>query len=126
MSPVVHLQHDRPPHYANAGQERVPVGAVRGQLHGRQRERDRAHGLKFKYFRAGFKKGHVIGTRTLARFITGYAGKNPPPFSRFYMGGENDIRGFDIWGISPIAYVPSEASVPLLNADGSARQQKVI
>jgi outer membrane protein insertion porin family len=79
-----------------------------------------------KYFRSGFRKGHVIGTRTLGRFITGYAGRNPPPFSRFYMGGENDIRGFDIWGISPIAYVPSEASVPLLNADGSARQQKVI
>jgi len=81
---------------------------------------------EFKYFRAGFKKGHVIGTRALGRFITGYAGKNPPPFSRFYMGGENDIRGFDIWGISPIAYVPSEGSVPVLNADGSARQQKVI
>lgn len=81
---------------------------------------------EIKYFRAGFKKGHVIGTRFLGRFITGYAGKNPPPFSRFYMGGENDIRGFDIWGISPIAYVPSEASVPLLNADGSARLQKVI
>lgn len=79
---------------------------------------------EFKYFRAGFKKGHVIGTRTLGRMITGYAGKNPPPFSRFYMGGENDIRGFDIWGISPIGYIPSQASVPVLNADGSARQQK--
>jgi outer membrane protein insertion porin family len=81
---------------------------------------------EFKYFRAGFKKGHVIGTRTLGRMITGYAGRNPPPFSRFYMGGENDIRGFDIWGISPIGYIPSEASVPVLNADGSARQQKLI
>ena len=81
---------------------------------------------EIKYFRAGFKKGHVIGTRALGRFITGYAGRNPPPFSRFYMGGENDIRGFDIWGISPIAYVPSESTVALLNADGSARQQKVL
>ncbi|MCS7025510.1 MAG: outer membrane protein assembly factor BamA [Bryobacteraceae bacterium] len=80
----------------------------------------------FKYFRSGFKKGHVIGMHFLGRFVSGYGGRVAPPFNRFYMGGENDIRGFDIWGISPIAYIPSRASVPLLNADGSARQQKVI
>ena len=27
------------------------------------------------------------------------------------MGGENDVRGFEIWGVSPIAFVPIEASV---------------
>ncbi len=79
-----------------------------------------------KYFRAGFKKGHVIGFHGLGRFLTGYGGKLAPPFNRFYMGGENDVRGFEIWGISPIAYVPSSATVNVLNADGSARQQKVI
>ena len=42
-----------------------------------------------------------------------------PPFSRFYMGGENDIRGFDIWGISPIAFVPTAATVNVLNNDGT-------
>jgi outer membrane protein insertion porin family len=77
-------------------------------------------------FRAGLKKGHVIGFHALGRFVTGYAGQAAPPFNRFYMGGENDIRGFDIWGISPIAYIPSAASVPVLNADGSARTQKII
>jgi outer membrane protein insertion porin family len=79
-----------------------------------------------KWFRAGFKKGHVIGVHGLGRFLTGYSGKLAPPFNRFYMGGENDIRGFEIWGISPIAYVPSEATVNVLNDDGSARLQKVI
>ncbi|MFN7926097.1 MAG: outer membrane protein assembly factor BamA [Bryobacteraceae bacterium] len=79
-----------------------------------------------KYFRAGFKKGHVIGMHGLSRFVTGYSGRVAPPFNRFYMGGENDIRGFEIWGISPIAFIPSSATVPLLNADGSARQQKYI
>ena len=78
------------------------------------------------YFRAGFKKGHVIGMRGLGRFITGYSGKVAPPFQRFYMGGENDIRGFEIWGISPIAFVASSANVPVLNNDGSPRQQKVL
>jgi outer membrane protein insertion porin family len=28
----------------------------------------------------------------------------PPPFQRFYMGGENDIRGFDIRSVSPVAF----------------------
>jgi outer membrane protein insertion porin family len=82
--------------------------------------------IDFKYFRAGFKKGHVIGMHALGRLVTGYGGKVAPPFNRFYMGGENDIRGFDIWQISPIAYVPSEATVNVLNDDGSARLQKVI
>jgi outer membrane protein insertion porin family len=82
--------------------------------------------VDFKIFRAGFKKGHVIGAHSLFRFVSGYGGRVAPPFNRFYMGGENDIRGFEIWGISPVAFIPSEASVPLLNADGSARQQKVI
>ncbi len=82
--------------------------------------------LDMKYFRRGIFKGHVIGAHFLGRFVTGYGGRSAPPFNRFYMGGENDIRGFDIWGISPIAYIPSRAAVPLLNADGSARQQKQI
>src|SRR4029450_7755820 len=82
--------------------------------------------IEAKYFHPAFKKGHVIGTRVLSRFISGYGGKVAPPFNRFYMGGENDIRGFDIWGISPIAYVASESTINVLNDDGSARMQKVI
>jgi outer membrane protein insertion porin family len=79
-----------------------------------------------KYFRRGFKKGHVIGFHFLGRSITGYGGKVAPPFNRFYMGGENDIRGFEIWGISPIAYVPSSANINVLNSDGSPRQQRIL
>ncbi len=79
-----------------------------------------------KYFRAGLKKGHVIGTHVLGRFVSGYGGKVAPPFNRFYMGGENDIRGFEIWGISPIAYIPTDATVNVYNNDGTVRQQPVI
>ena len=78
------------------------------------------------YFRAGFKKGHVIGAHLLGRFISGYGGTVAPPYSRFYMGGENDIRGFDIWGISPFAYIPSQSQVQVYNNDGSPRLQKVV
>jgi outer membrane protein insertion porin family len=79
-----------------------------------------------KYFRKGFAKGHVIGMHALARYVTGYGGKVANPLNRFYMGGENDIRGFDIWGISPIAYIPTSGTVNVLNNDGSPRQQKYI
>jgi len=67
---------------------------------------------------------HVIGLHVAGRWVTGYGGKVAPPFNRFYMGGENDIRGFDIWGISPIAWVPTSATVNVLNNDGSPRQQR--
>ena len=61
----------------------------------------------------------------LGRFVSGFGGRVAPPFNRFYMGGENDIRGFDIWGISPMAYVPSEASVNVLNNDGTRATAEV-
>jgi len=78
------------------------------------------------YFRAGFMRNHVIGMRAMGSFLTGYGGKLAPPFSRFYMGGEQDVRGFEIWGISPLVFVPSQATINVLNDDLSARTQKVI
>jgi outer membrane protein insertion porin family len=79
-----------------------------------------------KYFhRSPLNHKHVIGAHILGKFVTGYGGKVAPPLNRFYMGGENDIRGFDIWSISPVAYIPTSASVNLLNNDGTPRQQKV-
>jgi outer membrane protein insertion porin family len=78
------------------------------------------------YFHSGLWKGHVIGTRLMGSMLTGYGGKLAPPFSRFYMGGEQDVRGFDIWGITPWIFVPSSTQVNVLNDDGSARTQKVI
>ncbi len=82
--------------------------------------------IDFKYFRHGFKKGHVIGFHVLGRMITGYGGQVAPPFARYYIGGENDIRGFDIWGISPIGFIPSEVAVNVMNADGTIRQQRIV
>jgi outer membrane protein insertion porin family len=82
--------------------------------------------LDFRHFRKGFKAGHVIGIHLLARYVTGYGGKVAPPFNRFYMGGENDVRGFELWGAGPWAYVPNSAPVNILNTDGTPRQQKFI
>src|SRR5689334_15589922 len=82
--------------------------------------------LDFRHFRKGLKPNHVIAMHFLARYVTGYGGKVAPPFNRFYMGGENDVRGFDIWGAGPWVYVPNSAPINVLNADGSPRQQKFI
>jgi outer membrane protein insertion porin family len=82
--------------------------------------------LTYTHFVPGLKKGHVMGWRLLGRMISGYGGKVAPPFNRVFMGGENDVRGFEIWSILPAVYIPSAASTPVLNQDGSARTQKVI
>lgn len=80
-----------------------------------------------KYFRpAPWKKSHILAFHFMGSLLTGYGGKVAPPFSRTYIGGEQDIRGFEIWGISPVAYVPSETDVYVLNADGSARMQRQV
>jgi len=66
------------------------------------------------------QKGHnTFGYRILGSFLTGYGGLVPPPFQRFYDGGENDLRGFDIRSVSPVSFLPTVASAPLRNPDGS-------
>ncbi|MGE5567498.1 MAG: outer membrane protein assembly factor BamA [Rhodospirillales bacterium] len=83
--------------------------------------------IETRYFRPSpLKREHILAFRFLGSFVTGYGGKVAPPFNRYYIGGEQDVRGFEIWGISPITFVPSETTVPVLNADGSARLQKII
>jgi outer membrane protein insertion porin family len=52
-------------------------------------------------------------------FITGYGGVVAPPFERFYEGGEYDLRGFDIRTVSPVAFLPDRAAIPLENPDGT-------
>ncbi len=69
---------------------------------------------------------NTLAFHFLATTVTGYGGKEAPPFSRAFIGGENDIRGFDFFSITPIAYLPSSASINVLNPDGSQRTQQSI
>ncbi len=66
-----------------------------------------------KYFHPINKRRNAIGLHFNTAFITGYGGGEVPPFSRFYMGGENDIRGFDIRSISPVVFIPTVTSQTL-------------
>jgi outer membrane protein insertion porin family len=82
--------------------------------------------IEGKYFKpAPWHKSNILAFHLLGSLITGYGGKEVPPFSRTFIGGEQDIRGFQIWGISPIAFVPSEATINVLNNDGSQRTELV-
>ena len=61
----------------------------------------------FTQFRPVFKKRNVLGLHFTSAYTTGYGGGEVPPFNRFYMGGENDLRGYDIRSISPVTFIPT-------------------
>ncbi len=64
--------------------------------------------------------GHnVLGLRAQLGYIQGFGGDVAPPNNRFYAGGENELRGFDVRGATPYGYVPNRVTVQLTNPDGS-------
>jgi len=75
--------------------------------------------VQYKKFIPVQNRRNAIGYTINGSFISGYGGLVAPPFQRFYMGGENDIRGFDIRSISPVAFLPSSNVIALTNPDGS-------
>src|SRR5262249_10799307 len=81
-----------------------------------------------KYFRPSpFNKKHILAFHAMSSLLTGYGGRVAPPFSRTYIGGGQDVPGVESWGSHPGAYVLTSATnVPVLNADGTQRTQKVI
>ena len=83
--------------------------------------------IEYKYFHpAPFHKNHILAFHLLSSMISGYGGRVAPPFTRTFIGGEQDIRGFQIWGITPIAFIPTSAQIPVLNDNGTNRTQTVI
>ena len=75
--------------------------------------------VQFKQFFPVQKRRNAVGYNLQASFISGFGGVVAPPFERSYLGGENDLRGFDMRMVSPLAYLPSVQNVPLRNPDGS-------
>ena len=64
--------------------------------------------------------GHnVLGLRAQIGYIQGFGGDVAPPNNRFYAGGEQELRGFDVRGATPYGYVPNRVTVQLTNPDGS-------
>ena len=81
--------------------------------------------VEFKFFRpiSGLhfnpEGRNIFGYRLQASYIQGIAGLVASPFDRFYAGGENDIRGFDVRTSTPYSFVPTKVLYNLTNADGS-------
>jgi len=75
--------------------------------------------VQYKHFIPVQNRRNTIGFNVVGSFMTGYGGLVAPPFQRFYMGGENDLRGFDIRSVSPVAFLPSVTTIMLRNPDGS-------
>jgi outer membrane protein insertion porin family len=78
------------------------------------------------YYHPVNKRRNVLAMRFLGAFSTGYSGKVEPPQNRFYLGGENDIRGFDFFTVSPYVFIPTSINQTVvflnptrLNSNGS-------
>lgn len=69
------------------------------------------------YYRQTYHKRNVIALHFQGATISGYGGKNAPPYNKFYMGGEYDIRGFEAFTISPFVAIPNLASAPITYLD---------
>jgi outer membrane protein insertion porin family len=73
------------------------------------------------YHPAPHFRRNTLALHVLTSFVSGYGGKVVPPFSRAFIGGEQDIRGFDFYGITPVGYIPNTNSIPVYNANGTPR-----
>src|SRR5437588_1255373 len=73
----------------------------------------------FTQWKPMFHPGNTLGIRLQGSFISGWGGRVAPPYERFYMGGENDLRGFDIRTVSPYVFITSLQPVLLKNPDNT-------
>ena len=62
---------------------------------------------------------NVLAIRAQLSYVQGFGGDVAPPNNRFYSGGENELRGFDIRAATPYGYVPNRINVQLTNPDGT-------
>jgi outer membrane protein insertion porin family len=74
---------------------------------------------QYKQFFPMQNRRNTFAFNVEASFISGWGGLVAPPFQRFFMGGENDLRGFDIRSVSPVAFLPSAGAITLTNPNGS-------
>jgi outer membrane protein insertion porin family len=74
--------------------------------------------VQYKRFIPVQNRRNALGFNVQGSFITGFGGLVAPPFQRAYMGGENDLRGFDIRSVSPVAFLPSVGAITLTDPSG--------
>ena len=72
-----------------------------------------AQTFSMTYFHPTYHKRNTIGFRLLTSYSTSFSGSELPPFERFFAGGEDTLRGFDVQTVSPIAFIPVASSQTL-------------
>jgi outer membrane protein insertion porin family len=75
--------------------------------------------LEAKWFKPMNKRRNTLGMRGQFSFVSGYSGLQAPIYDRFYMGGEDSLRGFDIRVISPRAMVTQRSFNQVTRLDPS-------
>jgi outer membrane protein insertion porin family len=81
--------------------------------------------VQYKHYMAmsGFHRNpdgrNVLAIRMQASYIQGFSGDVAPPFARFYSGGDNELRGFDVRAATPYAFIPVRQNITLTNPDGT-------
>jgi outer membrane protein insertion porin family len=75
--------------------------------------------IPMHYLIASKEGRNVLGLRAQLSYIAGWGGEVAPPNNRFYSGGEQEMRGFDVRGATPYGYVPTRVNFQLTNPDGS-------
>ncbi len=69
------------------------------------------------YYHPAHRGRNVIAVKFASGFITGYGGREIPPNSRFYLGGEQDVRGFEFYTISPFVFIPNATATSVTYTD---------
>jgi outer membrane protein insertion porin family len=77
------------------------------------------HYMAMKGFRPNPEGRNVLAFRTQASYVQGFSGDVAPPFNRFYSGGDNELRGFDVRAATPYAFIPVRQNITLTNPDGT-------
>jgi outer membrane protein insertion porin family len=62
--------------------------------------------LTMAYYHPVHHRRNVIALRMQGATITGFDGREVPPNNRFYLGGEQDVRGYEFYTISPFVFIP--------------------
>jgi outer membrane protein insertion porin family len=86
--------------------------------------------FSMSYYRPHYHRRNIIAMKFQGAMITGFGGENVPPYNRFYLGGEQDVRGYDFYTISPFVVIPFSTTTnisflnpKLLNQQGVPTQQ---
>lgn len=72
-----------------------------------------SNNFETSYFHPSYHRRNVIAFHLKGSMITGYGGNEVPPNNRFYIGGEQDVRGYEFYTISPFVFIPYSTTTPV-------------